>query len=177
MFVIYGLYRWFPKTLGFRRDYCRACQSETVAVRVRTVKVFHVFWVPLLPVGWWSGWHCQACGKAPHAVAETRKGFKIAGAVLLALGAVSFWLAPLPPDEIEPAMLWGMRIGLPVATALVVWSIFRHVDPPAFKQRLAVVRPHDGPDCLLCGGVLQLGTPTRCGACGVGHQPLNRPDG
>jgi hypothetical protein len=172
MFVIYGAYHWLPKRTGFRRDYCRRCAAERTAVLIRTLDVVHVFWIPLLPVGMWGRWFCGDCGHRPHASPRTRKGFKIVGAVILLLMTLLFWLAPLPAEDVEAPVLWTLRLGLPLALLGTLWSIRRHRIEPQFKRRLAQVRPHAGPDCLLCGGQLAVGTPTACASCGARHLPL-----
>jgi hypothetical protein len=169
--VLHGWYHWFPRRGAFRADYCRRCEAATTSVRVRTLDVAHLFWVPLLPVGFWSRWFCLRCGARPHAAARTRRGWKVAGAVLLLLGSFAGWTMPIErPDDV--AVVWLLRIAVPLAFAATLVSIVRHRPEPAFAERLAAVRPWSHPDCPLCGGALERTAPPRCSRCGARHLPL-----
>ncbi len=172
--IIHGSYHWFPKTMAFRRDYCRNCEADSTSLLIRTLDVFHIFWIPLLPCGMWSRWFCSACGRRPHINTRTRKGYKIAGLVVLALMCLAFWF-PGIQTEMELPVLWAFRLGLPVAMVALAVSLYRHGEQPHFKRRLAQVVPHTEPSCLLCGGILIIGTPSQCISCGVKHLPLKRP--
>lgn len=49
--------------MAFRNDYCLARGEERRAVQVRTFDVGHIFWIPILPAGFWKRWVCTVCGK------------------------------------------------------------------------------------------------------------------
>ncbi|HXU34417.1 MAG TPA: hypothetical protein VN851_27905 [Thermoanaerobaculia bacterium] len=171
MLIIHGTYHWKPKRIAFRNDYCRKCEAERLSVLVRTIDVLHVFWIPILPLGVWSRWFCRTCGGRPHEVTRTRRGFKIAGAVILALMSAVTWV-PMPDAKDDMAMIWALRIGLPLATALAIRSAVRHRPEPDFKRRLAEVRPFEGWQCPLCGGQLMNLPKWHCLNCGAEHRPL-----
>jgi hypothetical protein len=57
MILVHGFYRFKPKRVAFRNDFCLACAKAVRAFQVRTFDVLHVFWIPLLPV-----WHRPKCG-------------------------------------------------------------------------------------------------------------------
>jgi len=176
MLVVHGLYKWKPRLLAFRNDYCRKCEAERLSVLIRTIDVIHVFWIPVLPVGAWSRWHCGSCGASPHQLAKTRRGFKIAGAVVFALPAVAFWF--LQPDaDVSAWWLWTLRLVLTGLALLAFWSAFRHKPEPQFKLRLSQVHPYESRECPFCGGYL-LNLPTwHCPNCGVEHRPLAQTPG
>lgn len=173
MLILQGTYHWFPRPVAFRRDYCRRCDAETTSVLIRTLDVIHVFWIPVLPIGRWSRWFCSTCGQRPHEAVETRRGFKIAAAVVLALMIVAVWIG-VSPGDVDAPTLWTLRLGLPAVLALTIWAILRTPPGSSFKERLSEIRPHAGPECLLCGGVLEVGVQERCGTCGAKHRPLSR---
>jgi len=141
---------------------------------VRTIDVFHLFWIPILPLGVWSRWFCRYCGARPHAAARTGRGFKIAGAVLLALLSITVWMPFTEEgnDVTGMVVLWFLRLGLPLATVLAVRSAIRHRPEPDFKRRLEQVRPFEGWRCPLCGGELVSLPKWRCLSCGAEHRPL-----
>ena len=172
MIVIHGTYHWRPRRIAFRNDYCRACKAQTVSVLIRTLDVLHIFWIPVLPLGFWSRWFCKRCGGRPHHNVATRRGFKIAGAVILVLMILGAWM-PMPPDADDIVeILWILRFGCPVALAFTLRSIFRHKPEQSFQERLAAVPPFEGWSCPVCGGQLY-GAPAHvCLACGAQHRPL-----
>jgi hypothetical protein len=172
--IVHGTYHWKPKRIAFRNDYCRTCEAERLSVLVRTIDVFHVFWIPILPLGVWSRWFCTRCAGRPHRSARTRRGFKIAGAVVLALMSIAVWM-PLPAAGDDLAILWFLRFGLPLATVLAIRSAIRHRPELDFKRRLEQVRPFEGWQCPLCGGQLFNLPQWHCLNCGAEHRPLAAP--
>jgi hypothetical protein len=164
--VIHGVYHWRPRRIAFRNDYCRHCAAPRLAVQVRTFDVLHLFWLPLLPLGLWRRWRCSICGLDPHARTRTRRGFKVAGAVILALISVAAWVAP---SETEPdqAVLWGMRLVTPLLLGLAIRSILGHRPEPALEGLLAGVVPFEGHACPLCGGELLSLPRLHCVRCGA----------
>lgn len=171
MFVIHGFYHWRPRRTAFRNDYCRTCEAERLSVLLRTFDVLHIYWIPVLPVGVWSRWHCTTCGFRPHAAIRSRRGFKVAGAVALGALALLAWADP----EVKPSeaiWVWGIRLGLALAAmAAGVWT-FRHPREPRFREVLAGVKPFAGWTCPLCAGPLQSVPDWHCTACGARHRPL-----
>jgi hypothetical protein len=132
--IIHGIYAWAVRRVAFRHDFCRGCAQPTLAVRMRAFRVLHLYWVPVLPLGFWRTWHCSRCGRSPDANLRTRRGFKVAGAVTLALlAAAVWWDAPDDARGGELVFVWSLLIGLPLAATLAVRSVLRH--RPGDRQR------------------------------------------
>lgn len=172
MLIVHGVYRWSPRKIAFRRDYCRRCESVTLAVLLRTFDVFHLFWVPLLPLGVWSRWLCVRCGDNPHAAARTRLGFKVVLVALLVLFNLAVWLTPGATSDVE---LWLSRAVTFLLLLLAIWWVARHRREPALESRLAAVMPYDRWECPLCGGqLLQIPPLIQCPSCKAEHRPLRQ---
>jgi hypothetical protein len=171
MLLIHGVYHWKARRVGFRNDYCRFCAAERLAALVRTLDVLHLFWVPLIPLGVWSRWHCTVCGSRPHESPRTRRGFKVAGAVVLAVMGLLMWAVPVEEIE-EPWAIWALRFALPVATVAAARSAARHRREPRLAELLARVSPFAGWVCPLCGGQLLDIPRSHCTACRAEHRPL-----
>lgn len=169
MLVIYGRYRWFPRRVAFRNDYCLRCEGPTLALAERTFDVLHVFWLPLVPIGFWRRWFCIQCDHQPSQPTRTRRSFKWAGVVLLVIFAAVFWLAPLQTwdPEIDTAFVWAARVATVIAIPLVVWNIRRSPGDVSYRQARRSVLPYREPTCPICGGVLSFGTDPRCESCGL----------
>lgn len=171
MVLVHGIYRWRPVRVAFRNDYCRRCQQGTLSVRIRTFDVLHLFWVPVLPLGVWSRWHCARCGYDPRATGRTRRGFKIAVVLLLAAFNVAVWLTPQGTASDLEVWLW--RGALLVLLALAVRWVAAHKPEPNARANLALMPPYEGWDCPLCGAqLLRVSTSARCPSCKAEHQPL-----
>lgn len=176
--ILYGLYRWFPKTVAYRADFCLACDAERLALRIRTVDFLWIFWIPVLPVGLWRRWYCSQCGNPPHRVVKTRRGFKLAAALLFLFFAAIFWISPaaeLEP-EISAAEVWGLRVGTLVLSIPLFWWALRSGTEPTLEQRLVTVQPLEVTECPICGHGLQLlRGQALCRSCGAEHLPLEQP--
>jgi len=171
LLVIHGVYHWAPKRVAFRHDYCRTCESGTLALLVRTVDVVHLFWIPLLPIGVWRRWLCVRCGSNPHAAAHTRRGFKVVLVAIAALFNLVAWLTPQgTTSDLEVFVMRTLAI---VLLALSIRWVARHRPEPDFTRRLATMPPYDKPDCPLCGSqLLQVPPLVQCPSCGAEHRPL-----
>jgi hypothetical protein len=171
MIVIHGTYHWRPRRVAFRNDFCRTCNGQTVSVLIRTLDVLHIFWIPVLPLGVWSRWFCARCGGRPHHNVATRRGYKIAGAAVLAVMILGVWIS-VPPDTEGIEMIWALRFATPLALVFPLVSIFRHKPEPRLQELLAAVPPFEGWSCPICGGQLY-GAPAHvCLTCGARHRPL-----
>jgi len=166
LFIVYGVYHWRAKRVAFRNDYCAACGEARRAVQVRTFDVGHIFWIPILPVGFWKRWVCTVCGRDPHVSTKTRRGFKWAGVFILLLFAVVFWIVPVEPDS--AAIFWGLRFAAPVGAMLTLVHLLRTKKEPTLKARLARIPPAADTVCPFCGAqLLMLASQCSCPVCGV----------
>ena len=165
MFIIHGAYHWLPKRVAFRNDYCLSCEAPRRSIRIRTLDVGHIFWIPVLPVGFWKRWLCTVCGRNPHENPQTRRSFKWAGLVVLILITVALWAEPVPPDFVIGG--WIIRFGAPLAAALTLRHLLRTPKDPSLKERLSTIQPATETICPFCNTQLLLATQWSCPACGV----------
>ena len=118
MLIIHGAYHFWPKQVAFRNDYCLTCRAIGRSIAIRTFDVGHIFWIPVLPVGFWKHWRCTRCGADPHTSPGTRRTFKWIGLAVLIMLSIVFWVAPVEPPDAW--MSWLFRVGGPVGTFLVL---------------------------------------------------------
>lgn len=167
MFITAGRYQYCRRTVAYRSDYCLACDDNTVSEQQRTFDVFHVYFFPVLPLGFRRHWYCVRCRQNPHARVKTSQGIKILGLCLFSLFAIISWIIPNDKPEDEEAM-WGLRIGSTCLVALFVGLIWFH--KPGSEQTLT--ERHDAiprfapSQCLACGEPLADNSPT-CAECQV----------
>ncbi len=166
MFITYGTYHFRPKRLAFRNDYCLSCGEARRSVQMRTFDVGHIFWIPLLPVGFWKRWICTACGHQPHISPKTRRSFKWAGLLVLLFLSAIFWAEPVTPDFVAGS--WIFRIGASLGAILLFAHLIRTPKDPSMKERLATIHPATETVCPFCGTqLLMLGSRFSCPVCGV----------
>ncbi len=122
MFIVTGAYHFWPKRVAFRNDYCLSCQAPRRSIAVRTFDVGHLYWIPILPVGFWRHWKCTACNRDPHVSSKTRRSFLWAG--LFCLVAVSAILVGTRRLTDLGASGWILRIAAPAAAiALLIYLL------------------------------------------------------
>jgi hypothetical protein len=165
MFIVHGAYHFWPKPVAFRDDYCLTCQAPHRAIAVRTFDVGHIFWIPILPVGFWKHWKCAACGRDPHVNPKTRRSFLWAG--FLCLIAVSVILWEIPSEGDFGIGGWVLRLAAPAAATLLLNYLLRAPTERSLPERLAAVPAAADMACPFCSTPLVAGTGTRwsCPAC------------
>ena len=166
MLVIHGVHRFKQKPLAFRNDYCLRCGQPRRAVQVRSLDFWHLFWVPVLPLGVWKRWICTTCGHDPHVTTRTRRSFKWAGFVVLLILSVPFWAFPVDPTFVFGT--WLFRIGGPIGATLTLIHLLRTSKDVSLKDRLATVQPAADTSCPFCGTLLLIvSSKCTCPNCGV----------
>jgi hypothetical protein len=166
LFIFHGIYQFRPKRVAFRNDYCLSCAQPFRSVQIRSFDAWHIFWIPILPLGFHKRWHCTNCGRAPHIYPGTRRGFKWAGLVVLLILTAMFWAVPLTPDVLVPG--WVFRIGSPLGAILTLVHLLRAPKDPSLKENLATVPPASDTACPFCGSaLLLLSSQCSCPKCGI----------
>jgi hypothetical protein len=160
MLIIHGAYHFWPKRVAFRNDYCFACKRVRRAVAIRTFDVGHIFWIPILPVGFWKHWRCANCGSEPHATGRFGAWFWL---LVFGFLSVACWLGTPTPDVVD----WGARIVLPLVTAFFLLRLVRALKRPSLREGLSTVEPATDVVCPFCSTPLIVGTRWSCPACGV----------
>jgi hypothetical protein len=171
MLLIHGVYHFWPKKVAFRNDYCLSCEAPRRSIAVRSFDVGHVYWVPLVPVGFWRHWSCSVCRRDPHANPKARRAFKWIAMVCLVLLSAMFWSVPANPDlEVLP---WVLRI-FPMGGAIALFiQLMRTPIEPSLRERLAAILPAVDSICPfcstpLCAGSIAAGSSRwLCPACGA----------
>ncbi len=177
MIIISGRYRWFQRHMGYRPDYCLACASSAIANQVRSFDFAHLYWVPILPLGFRRRWHCSECGNSPRQLPRMHsfiRFLKFFGAAWLAAIAVSMWIAPFKQGE--EGLIWTIRVVFPILMIWLVWSGLRTIDATNLKENLRAITPFEDNLCYYCDGEIdRLGGEEWCSSCNLQrHGPPSR---
>jgi hypothetical protein len=165
MLIVYGVYRWWPKRIAFRNDYCLRCGQESRAEQIRSFDVGHIFWIPILPSGFWKHWYCVKCRHDPHEFPGTRRIFKWIGLVILILLGAAFWATPVGPDFVVGS--WMFRIGASVGALLTLAYLLKTPKDVSLNDRLARVQLASDGVCPFCQSQLMVSEKCVCPKCAV----------
>ena len=162
MLIIHGTHRIAPRMIAYRNDWCNHCEQPVLARQWRHFYLGHIYWIPLLPLGFYKTWRCAVCAKDPRERVRTSQGIIIAGLAVFSLAFVVFLFGPNTGEEAP--MIWGMRLlfgGLAVVFAL--WLISRSKETPPQRN----VEPLTNDSCLMCGGRMTDYPQWHCVECGL----------
>jgi hypothetical protein len=167
MIIVHGIYRFKPKRVAFRNDFCLTCKQPRRAQQIRTFDVVHLYWIPLIPLGLRKPWFCLTCGKRPYDAPGTSRVFKWIGLVLLILFTPLFLLMP-PDPKIPTAVMWLLRVAPPIGAVLTVMHLMKTPKDLRRKEELAKVPLANDTACPFCGThLLLMMSQTSCPKCGV----------
>jgi hypothetical protein len=166
MLIVYGRYRFKPRRVAFRNDFCLRCNQPRRSVEFKTFDALHIFWIPLIPLGYRTRWICATCGNPPRESNRTRRPFKWAGLTVLLVLGIGAWLAPM--DQDISVMLWFFRIAAPLGAVLTLIHLLRTRGAPSPKAQIASVAPTTVTACPFCGvDLLLVSSQASCPKCGV----------
>ncbi len=165
MFVVSGIYSFFPEAVAFRNDFCLSCEDERLSLQIRSFDVVHIYWIPMIPLGFRKAWACRVCGNSPHDATKTRLGFKKAAVVVAGIGASVSWIAPAAGDE--SATVWIARLFLTLGFLAAIRWVTHHQPSVSLDEHLSHIEPYSAPSCPLCGNELFSMPERHCPGCGV----------
>jgi len=166
---IYGVYRWARTRVGYRNDYCRRCEGQRISEQYRTFDCGHLYYIPLLPLGFRRRWHCTSCGSNPHEQPWGARQWFAFGAFFVGLFTFIIWL-PIILGGIHDLQLLGTALCLTLAFCGLVYGSFRSKPRVKLREQLEQVPPLPRDMCFYCRGALD--PEGRCAPCGVRHVPV-----
>lgn len=154
-----GLYKFRTIQIAYRLDYCVTCDGERITEQFRSFDAVHVWFVPLIPLGFRYRWVCPVCANDPH--------MRPTGLWIWFLGAISLLLMPVAvvmwlPGVFDPSEQWYMWTARLITAALLwptMWGVKRYWDTYvtsgwALTRTLATLPLLSCDTCLYCGGPL-----------------------
>ena len=169
MFVIYGMYRWGKKFIGYKSGFCHQCQTNTIWHRLRFFAVIHIYWIPLIPLWLFKVWICDKCQQSPKAP-DTMGGIILFGIGGLFFALLSlFFLLTIAYSDSE---MLGIGIFM-FCISLLLFGIMGHLIRSFKKHRLMCEEAQEnqesllGKPCLYCNGEIQQQYKPACIDCGA----------
>lgn len=158
--IYYGIYKFSPRTIAYRNDFCLNCAAPRRAYCIKSFYWAYLFFIPLLPLGFWKVWRCSTCKRDPHIYPGTGNSLRPLALSALALFGAVAWLAP-DPD----AYTWGARILLTLGFCAALWYTGLDRPPAGMRDLLKQVQPASEVECGVCGGAVVVADRSRCSQC------------
>lgn len=161
--IIYGSRNFRFKRVGYASDFCESCKRPAIIEKLKWYSWFHIFWIPLIPLGHKNGWFCVLCRENADGKPKTPRSSKIIGAVFFGLIAYGLYALGAAEGFSGDLLLILAFFGV-ITTALIVWAIFpgsRH----SKEKQAALIPPVDTNNCAFCGEDLVQEPSIRCESC------------
>src|SRR5579872_7351844 len=166
--MLHGRYSYARKLVAYRNDYCLSCEAPRRAYQVRSFEVLHIYFVPVLPLGFWRLWKCSVCGRDPHVNPRVGKGCLWAITVILAVLSVVAWVVPVPHENSDDTLaVWVMRFLCPIGAVFFFYHMPLQKPRLRLKEKLSEIQPAEEAICPICQNALIPGNRWRCSQCGV----------
>jgi hypothetical protein len=161
--IIHGTYRVAEKRVACRNAYCTVCARASFAEGFRSLLVFHVFFIPLLPFMLSTRWICAACHQDVDLHRPSRPFILVAGVVAGIVMVVLGVLISVVTSK--PEMVLISMIGL--VMALVLGYLRRKNRFDEYERASQAVTPLSGECCPYCQRALLNRPIPRCHYCRV----------
>jgi hypothetical protein len=164
MVLLNGLYRFGKRRSACKNAYCTHCQEATFVEGFRSFHCIHVYFIPLIPLGFMTDWRCTVCGNDPAGKRPMAGALAIAGLGAGVLGLAITFLIPYDPTE--PATKWWMGGIFGLLTGGMTFILLKGNRSEYLKLKEAV-RPLDHDFCPYCNTPTFQRKPIRCEECDV----------
>jgi len=168
-----GVGSYKPRIVKYRNDFCVSCDAPRRAHQVRSFKAYQLYYVPILPLGFWREWRCSECGRDPHVYSSAMRRSRWVIVLLVGFFAITGVVASFEKQD-SVAIAWLMRLGLPAAFFTLLWFTLRKKPDRALREKLKEVSPDRDDICALCRGTLVLDHVWRCSRCGAERAELGQ---
>jgi hypothetical protein len=162
--LLHGHYEFRTRRAVCRNDYCTQCQRAAFTEGFRSLCVIHIFFIPLIPLGFVTDWRCTSCGKDPLSRRPLPRPLAWAGLAFSLFALIAAFAAPGIQDEWEERLLMAAIFG--VFALLTTWSLLskKRARYEALRRR---VEPLKTDDCPYCHAPMLHRATIRCEQCRV----------
>lgn len=151
MLYIFGTYLFGLKRYAYKYMMCGNCDMPRLFIQTRGFAWGHLFWIPLVPMGYQYSWHCASCAKENNKQ-PTSFGVKLILSVALVIAFI-LTFGKLSTTLGENAIWWQLGTGV-----LLAWSLyetFNHFKKKEKNKYKYMLPLPDSEYCAICDGKLQ----------------------
>jgi hypothetical protein len=164
MLLIHGIYHLGKKRVACRNAYCTTCKDAQFFEGRKSLMIFHIFFIPLLPLWLVVRFFCTRCGEQLDSARPSRSWLLAVGAFIGLLIAFVGVFGLIMGDEIESEIVC-VAFGLCLAGGLI-WTI-RRGNHKAYVSGKKSVNPLRGDICPYCNSSLFAKITPHCHVCKV----------
>jgi hypothetical protein len=162
MIFIYGKYKLFPKLKAYKREWCNYCEGEKHAAYIRKFYIFHLFWIPILPLGLYKNWECSECKNDPTQRNRTSNGMLIIANILLVIFTLPLFLVKLPETDKNTFVI--IKLVMVIGIIVLSWNIWKRLKEfPVIKM----IEPYQNENCYYCNSLLEKIDKMYCKKCNI----------
>lgn len=161
-----GVQSYRSRIIAYRNDYCVTCNAQRRAHQIRSFKAYQVYYIPIIPLGFWREWQCAECSRDPHVYSSALRRVRWFIVLFAGMFAITGVIASFDQQD-SAVTMWLMRLGLPALFFTVLWFVLRNKPDRALREKLRQIAPDRNDACALCSGALVLEHGWRCSQCGA----------
>jgi len=153
MFFIFGTHLFGLKRYAYKYMNCSHCATPRLFIQTRGFAWGHIFWIPLIPLGYQSSWHCASCAKEDNVV-PTSFVVKILFLIAL-LGALYMVTLGEWAESLADSVIWW-QLGLGALTLWSMYETFFHFKKKEKNKYRYMYPLPDHKNCAICDGELEI---------------------
>jgi hypothetical protein len=169
LIILHGVYSLGKKIVAYRNGFCLTCAVPRRIYGLRAFRFFHLFYVPLIPLGFGRIWRCSVCHFDPRENAAVEVGWAWFGSVLFGIMSVTGWFDAQP----DPRKVWGILLSIWLIFLFLLWRAvfitrrYRSVAMLNRGDKQSFIKMANENICPFCGTMLMVGDHPICPQCGV----------
>jgi len=152
MLFIFGTHLFGLRRYAYKYMMCGNCGTPRLFIQTRGFAWGHLFWIPLVPLGYQYSWHCAACAKENNTM-PTSFGIKLILLITLFFVFYMLTLGEWATNLGESVIWWQLGVGI-----LLSWSIyetFNHFKKKEKNKYKYMLPLPDSEYCSVCDGELR----------------------
>jgi len=153
MFYIFGTHYFGSRNYAYKWMECKSCKMPRVFIQSRAFAWGHLFWIPLVPLGYEYNWHCTACAKDDNRK-QTPMFRKFTYLLVLTLILLFVMQYNEKSDLGEALIWWQVGIG-----SLILWTLYAmafHFSTKKKTMKKYLLPLEDKEHCEVCDGKLEM---------------------
>lgn len=169
MFILHGVYALGRKIVAYRNDVCLTCAAPRRIYGLRAFRIFHIFFVPLIPLGFGRVWRCSVCKLDPRVNMGEVMVSAWGWCLLIGIISVTGWL----DAQSYPRQTWFILVSIWLMFLFLLWRAvhitrtYRSIPVFTLEDKLLELKPADEKSCPFCGSFFMDGRRVFCSHCGV----------
>ena len=145
MLIFNGIYKFFKKQIGYREGWCKTCQDITFSEKIQTWNFFHLFWIPIIPLGKYKYLICKSCNDDPNKDTRESAFLLIIGSIIFPLMLIFLFIYDAKGSD-QATMHWA-KIFIAIMSVLCIYMAYKRISS---KDKKAVNYEYKDNKCYYC---------------------------